>query len=46
MPYLLQSIMWLVYKKIIAPWFNDEPQFKWMLMHPHPITLPEAVLYE
>ena len=25
---------------IIVPWFNDEPQYKWILRHPHPINLP------
>ena len=43
---LLQLIMWLGYESIIAPWFNDELQSKWILMHPYPITLPDAVLDE
>ena len=42
----LQSIMWLQWKSIIVPWLNDEPHFKWILMHSHPMTLPDAVLYE
>ena len=44
--YLLNQLCDYNEKVLVVPWFNDEPRFKWMLMHTHPITLPDAVLYE